>query len=331
MDGWRIPYINAFCVGVIACFGSMCLPVDASAQQYPTRPIKLIVPFPPGGPADIFARPLSEKLSIALKQPVIIENKSGATGTIGAGLVANALPDGYTLLLGTSNEITMSPSLYKNLPYDPNKAFEPITTVATFPNVLVVNADFKTKNLSEFINLARDESGKLSFASSGIGSTNDLTIVLFSSKAKVEVNRIQYKGGGPAIVDLLGGHVDALFATLPSAISQIQSGKLKALAVTGDARMPVLPDVPSFKEFGLGDVRVVAWNGVLAPANTPPEIIQLLYREINKVLLDPDFRSKVIGVGADPVSMPSSEFKALIRQDYQIWSNLIKANRIFLD
>ena len=304
---------------------------QAYGDSFPSRPIKLIVPFPPGGPADIFARSLSEKLSTAFSQAVIIENKAGATGTIGASFVANAEADGYTLLLGTSNEITMSPSLYKKIPYDPNKAFSPITTIATFPNVLVVNKNFKANNFHDFLKIARSEPIKLNFASSGIGSTNDLTTLLFSSRAKVDVNRIQYKGGGQAVVDLLGGHVDALFATLPSAIPYIKSGQLKALAVTGPLRSSALAEIPTFQELGFMDFTIVAWNGVLAPVNTPPEIIQILFTEISKVVLDPEFKAKVLRVGADPISMSPTKFQSVILQDYQMWKSVIASANIGFD
>jgi len=305
--------------------------IQAYGDTFPSKPIKLIVPFPPGGPADIFARALSEKFTTVFSQPVIIENKAGATGTIGASFVANAVPDGYTLLIGTSNEITMSPSLFKVMPYDPNKAFSPITTIATFPNVLVVNNNFKAKSFQDFLRIARSDPSGLNFASSGVGSTNDLTTLLFSSKTKIKLNRIQYKGGGQAVVDLLGGHVDALFATLPSAILYIQSGQLRALATTGPTRSSALAEIPNFPELGFTDFTVVAWNGVLAPAHTPPEIVQILYKEISKVVLDPQFKAKVISVGADPISISPKKFESIISEDYQMWSSLIKATNISLD
>ena len=304
---------------------------QSSAQTYPTKPIKLVVPFPPGGVADIIARPLAEGLTNYLGQPVVVDNKGGATGTIGASFVANAPADGYTLLLGTSNEITMSPTLFKTLPYDPNTAFTPITPVGEFPNVLVVGPSVTSKNLTEFIELIRSKPNRITFASSGTGSTNHLTAVLFANQAKLDIVNVPYRGGGPALADLLGGQVDALFATLPSAMAQIKAGKLRALAVTGNTRSAVLPEVPTIKELGLAGVVVTTWNGVLAPAKMPPRLAKQIHDAIVHVAEEPSFKEKMLAVGVEPAILTSPEFSARIKSEYEKWSVLIKRSGMTIE
>ncbi|MDB5806208.1 MAG: hypothetical protein JWN73_3530 [Betaproteobacteria bacterium] len=300
----------------------LCNASLTQAQNYPNKVIKLIVPFPPGGPADIIARPVAEKLGIALGQPVVIENRGGASGTIGAAAVTSAPPDGYTLLLGTSNEVTMSPTLYKALPYDPNTAFAPITPVADFPNLLVVRPTLAAKNFTEFVALARSQ--RLSYASSGIGSTNHLTAELFRNLAKVEINHVPYKGGGQATTDLAGGHVDALFATMPSAVALVKGNKIRAIVSTGTRRSAALPEVPTTREVGMPELVVSTWNGILAPAGTPRAIVERLHAELAKVVADPDFKEKMNGVGADPTLQTPDEFLTSIKSDYTRWAGVIK-------
>jgi tripartite-type tricarboxylate transporter receptor subunit TctC len=303
--------------------GMLLLPAASFAQGYPSRPIHLIVPFPPGGVADIIARPIAERLSKSLGQPVVVESRAGATGTLGAAFVAQAAPDGYTLLLGTTNEIAMSPTLYKSLPYDPTKAFAPVTPIAVFPNVLVVGKDIPVKTLAELIALARDKPNGLTFASSGIGSTNHLTAELFQREAGVRIQHVPYRGGGPALVDVSGGHVTAMFATLPSAVSLIQSGTVRALVVTGLHRSPILSDVPTAKESGLPDLVVTTWNGVLAPAGTPPELVERLHKALASAVADPSLKKIFAGVGAETELISPQQFTTRIRNDFDRWSAII--------
>ncbi|HTK00467.1 MAG TPA: tripartite tricarboxylate transporter substrate binding protein [Bordetella sp.] len=310
---------------------ALLFPLAASAQTYPDKPIHLIVPFPPGGVADIIARPIAEKLTTALGQSVIVENRGGATGTIGASYVARSAPDGYTLLLGTTNEIAMSPTLYSTLPYDPNKDFAPVAIVAQFPNVLVVGPTVKADKLADLTAQAKAKPKNLTFASSGQGSTNHLTAELYQNEAGVQITHIPYKGGGPALVDLTGGHVDAMFATLPSAVTLIKAGKLHALAVTGESRSAALPDVPTAKESGLPGVVVTTWNGVIAPAGTPPAIIDKLTQALKQAVADPGIQQKLAAVGAEPMYTPPQEFAGIIRDDYARWSALIKKAGIKVD
>lgn len=314
-----------------AWFAALLLPLTCLAQTYPDKPIKLIVPFPPGGVADIIARPVAEKIALSLGQPVIVENRGGATGTIGAAYVANSAPDGYTLLFGTTNEIAMSPTLYKSLPYDPTKAFAPIAVVAEFPNVLVVGAGAPAHTLADLAAQARAKPKSVTFASSGQGSTNHLTAELFQTQAKAQILHIPYKGGGPALVDLTGGHVDAMFATLPSAIPLIKGGKLRALAVTGERRSPTLPDVPTAREAGMPDLVVTTWNGVLAPAGTPPAIVERLAQALKQAADDPGIKEKLAAVGAETMSTTPQAFATQIRDDFNRWSNVIKQAGITVD
>lgn len=310
---------------------ALIFPLAAAAQTYPDKPIHLIVPFPPGGVADIIARPIAEKLSVSLGQPVIVENRGGATGTIGASFVAHSAPDGYTLLLGTTNEIAMSPTLYGTLPYEPTKDFTPVSIVAQFPNVLVVGPSVKAATLADLTAQAKTKPKGLTFASSGQGSTNHLTAELYQTEAGVKVTHIPYKGGGPALVDLTGGHVDAMFATLPSAVTLIKAGKLHALAVTGDKRSAALPDVPTMKESGLPGVFVTTWNGVIAPAGTPPAVIDKLAQALKQAVEDPGIQQKLAAVGAEPMYTPPQAFAGIVRDDYARWSALIKKAGIKVD
>ncbi len=309
----------------------LMLPTAGFAQDYPNRPIHLIIPFPPGGVADVIARPIAEKLTKSLGQPVVVESRAGATGTLGASFVAHADPDGYTLLLGTTNEIAMSPTLFKSMPYDPNTAFAPITPVAVFPNVLVVGKDVPAKTLADLIALARAKPDTLTFGSSGIGSTNHLTAEIFQREANVKIQHVPYRGGGPALIDVSGGHVTAMFATLPSAVSLIQGGTLRALAVTGSHRSAILPDVPTAKEAGLPGLVVTTWNGVLAPAGTPPQVVERLHKALAAAVADPSLKEIFASVGADTELISPPEFSARIRSDFDRWSSVIKQAGIVVE
>jgi tripartite-type tricarboxylate transporter receptor subunit TctC len=294
------------------------------AQTYPNKPVRLIIPFAPGGVADVIARPIADRLSRSLGQPVVVESRAGATGTLGAAYVAQSAPDGYTLLLGTTNEIAMSPTLYQSLPYDPRTAFAPITSVAVFPNVLVVGKDTPFKTLADLIAAAKDKPGTLTFASSGIGSTNHLSAELFKREANINILHVPYKGGGPALIDVSGGHVTAMFATLPSAVSLIQSGVIRALAVTGSHRSDILPEVPTVIEAGLPGVVVTTWNGVLAPAGTPPGLLERLHKALADAVAEPSLKAAFAAVGAETELITPQEFAARIRTDFDRWSLVIK-------
>ncbi len=296
----------------------------AHAQTYPSKSIRLIVPFPPGGPADALARPLAQKLSESLGQPVVVDNRPGATGTIGASLVAKAAADGYTLLLGTSNELTMSPGLYEKLPYHPSEDFTPLTPVIVFPNILVTHPALPPKTVTEFVALARARPGAINFATSGAGGTNHLTGELFRAVTKIKINFVPYKGGGPAVVDLMGGHVEAMFATMPSAITFVQNRKLKALFVTDQKRWRIAPDVPNAKEAGMPSVNVITWNGVLGPAGLPAAIRTRLHTEIVTAANAQDMKERMAAQAADVATTSVEEFAAMLRRDFAQWIRVIK-------
>ena len=316
-----------FVAAVFASVGSRAI----IAETYPDRPIHLIVPFPPGGPADIVARPLAEKLAAVLGQPVVVLNKAGASGTIGAAYVAKADPDGYTLLLGTSNELTMSPGLYSKLPYNPVHDFVPISTVILFPNVLVVNKDLPVHSAQDLVALTRAKSGKINYGTSGTGSTNHMTGELYRIETKVDINYVPYRGGAPAMNDLMGGRIQAMFATMPSCTGLIKGGAIRALMVTDTKRWDALPDVPSAKEAGLPDVQVISFNGVLAPAGTPAPIIKRLHDEIVKIMNTPEMKERMASqVGVASTSTPE-EFAKILSVDFEKWLAVIKRNGIHAD
>ena len=303
----------------------------ASAETYPDRPIHLVVPFPPGGPADIVARPLAERLSAVLGQPVVVLNKAGASGAIGAAFVAKADPDGYTLLLGTSNELTMSPGLYAKLPYDPIHDFAPVSTVILFPNVLVVNKDLPVHSTRDLVALTRAKPGRINYGTSGTGSTNHLTGELYRVETKVDINYVPYRGGAPAMNDLMGGRIQAMFATMPSCTGLIKGGAIRALMVTDTKRWDALPDVPSAEEAGLPDVQVISFNGVVAPAGTPAPIIKRLHDEVVKIMNTPEMKERMAAqVGVVSTSTPE-QFAEILRTDFEKWLAVIKSNDIHAD
>jgi tripartite-type tricarboxylate transporter receptor subunit TctC len=305
--------------------------MPATAGSYPDRPVHLVVPFPPGGPADIVARPLSEKLSVALGQPVVVINKSGASGTAGAAFVAKSDPDGYTLLMGTSNELTMSPGLYSQLPYDPSRDFEPITTVILFPNVLVVNKDSGVKTAQDLVAMTRASPGKISYGTSGTGSTNHLTAELYRASTKVEPNYVPYRGGAPAMADLIGGQIQAMFATMPSCAGLIKGGLIRALMVTDAKRWAAIPGVPSADEAGLPDVHVISFNGVLAPAGTPHAIVQRLHDEIVTIMNKDDMKALMSEQAGEVSTSSPEQFAKILKDDFGMWLSVIKSDGIHLD
>jgi tripartite-type tricarboxylate transporter receptor subunit TctC len=327
-----IPVRRALQLGLLVAALAAALPtMQATAGPYPDRPVHLIVPFPPGGPADIVARPLSDRLSVVLGQPVVVINKSGASGTAGAAFVAKSDPDGYTLLMGTSNELTMSPGLYSQLPYDPTRDFEPITTVILFPNVLVVNKDLAIRTAQDLVAMTRANPGKISYGTSGTGSTNHLTAELYRASTKVDLNYVPYRGGAPAMADLMGGQIQAMFATMPSCASLIKGGLIRALMVTDAKRWAAIPDVPSAKEAGLSDVHVISFNGVLAPAGTPRAIVQRLHDEIVTIMNDAAMKALMSEQAGEVSTSSPEEFAKILKDDFDMWLSVIKANGTHLD
>ena len=312
------------------------LPADTKpvARSYPDHPVHLVVPFPPGGPADIVARTLSEKLSVALGQPVIVINKSGASGTAGAAFVAKSDPDGYTLLMGTSNELTMSPGLYSRLPYDPSRDFEPISTVILFPNVLVASqrpADSGPRRV--WSRLTRSNPGKVSFGTSGTGSTNHLTTELYRASTKVDLNYVPYRGGAPALADLMGGQIQAMFATMPSSSGFIKSGSIRGLMVTDNRRWAAIPDVPSATEGGIArcPCHQLQWRAG-AGRHLAHDHVRRLHDEIVSIMRCAAAIKAAMLEQAGEVSTSSpQEFAKILKADFDMWLSVIKAYGIHID
>jgi tripartite-type tricarboxylate transporter receptor subunit TctC len=305
--------------------------VLAQAQAWPSKPIKWVVPFAPGGTTDILARTVGEKLSIALGQPVIIENKPGAGGGVGADYTAKATPDGYTIMGGTISTHAINASLYNKLPYDPVKDFVAITLIARVPNMLVVNPAIPAHNVKELIALLKANPGKYSFASSGNGTSQHLSGELFKAMAGVDMQHIPYKGSPPALQDVVGGQVAMTFDNITTAWPLAKAGKLRALAVTTAKRSAVAPDVPTLAESGLPGFEVGSWQGVFGPAGMPPEIVKRLNTEIVKILKTPEVAEKLASLGAEPVGDTTEEFTALVKAEVVKWADVVKKSGAKVD
>ena len=303
----------------------------ASAQSYPNRTIRLVVPFPAAGTTDILARAAAQKLTEAFGQSVVVDNRPGAAGNIGADLVAKSAPDGYTLLMGTVGTHAINPSLYSKMPYDHVKDFVPVVLVAGVPNVLVVNPALPVNSVADLIKLAKDKPGQINFASSGSGTSIHLSGELFKTMAGVDITHIPYKGSSPALVDLIGGQVQIMFDNLPSALPQIKAGKLRAIAVTSLKRAPVLPDVPTISESGLPGFEASSWFGVLAPAGTPAPIVARINAEVNKWLQTADARERLLSQGAEAAGGSPEQFANHIRAESEKWAKVVKASGAKVD
>lgn len=308
----------ALLVASTAAFGQA-----GSATAYPAKPVRLIVGWPPGGAADGVARPLAIKLSEALGRTVIVDNRGGATGTIGAAAVAKAAPDGYTLLLGTSNEMVLNP--YEKMPYNTVEDFAPVSMVISFPSTLVIHPSIPVKTLQQFVSFMRARPGTLNFATTGSG-TSHLSGEMLKQLTKVEFTYVAYKGGGPAIIDQVAGHVDAGFATLPASIPFVKNGKLRALMVTDARRSPAAPEIPSAAEAGVPQMVLVTWNGVLAPVGTPTAVLDRLNKDVVAVMSTPEMKERMLVHAAEVRTTSREAFAKLIREDLEKWTRLIKSS-----
>ena len=317
-------------VAVTAAFTVVPL-AQAQGPAYPKGPVTLVVPFPAGGPTDAMARVLALKLGERLGQQVVVDNKGGAGGSIAAEAVAKAAPDGQTLFFGTTGTMAINPSLYSKLRYDPVKDFAPVSLMATTMNVLVVNPEVPAKNLGELVKLAKAKPNTVSYGSAGNGSSNHLSGELLRSSAAVQITHVPYKGSAPALVDLLGGRLTMMFDTVAQQTGNIAAGKVRALAVTGPKRSPLLPDVPTAQESGLKDYDVTIWFGVLAPAGTPAPVIERLNREMVAVMSTEEMKKKMQADGAEAKPTSPAEFAALIKHDMAKWGPVVKASGATLD
>jgi len=303
----------------------------ASGETYPAKPIHFIVPYPAGGPLDTVARLLGQKVSESVRQPVIVENKPGAGGNIGADLVAKSPPDGYTILMGAVATHAINPTLYAHIPYDPVKDFAPVTQVASTPNVLVVNPSLPVASVKEFIAYAKAHPDALNFGSGSTGSAGHLAGELFKAMAGVRMVHVPYKGAGPAMQDLIGGRIQLMFDNLASSLAQMRAGRVRALAVTTAKRSALAPELPTIAESGLPCFDISTWFGVFAPGGTPRDIVERLHAEFVKALADPAVRETMLKLGAEPVGNTPAEFAAYIQSEARKYAEVIKASGARVD
>jgi tripartite-type tricarboxylate transporter receptor subunit TctC len=303
----------------------------ASAQSWPSaKPITLVVPFPAGGTTDVLARSLADKLGVALGQTIIVESKPGAGATLGADYVAKSKPDGYTLLMGAIHH-TIAPAVFRKVPYDLQKDFAPVTTVALVPNVLVVNANNPAKNVADLVAQAKAKPNQLNYGSNGNGTAQHLIGTQFENLTGIEITHIPYKGSGPLTTDLIGGQVTMSFDTITPVLPHIKSGKLKALAVTTGKRSSALPDVPTLAEAGLKGFDIGTWFGVLAPVATPKDIVARLNTEAVKIIQSPDFRKRMEEIGAEPIGNTAEQMGKQIHDDMEKFAKLVKDAKVVIE
>jgi tripartite-type tricarboxylate transporter receptor subunit TctC len=311
--------------GLVAAL-CVLLPAGAALSQtnYPDKPIRLLAGFPAGGPSDIVARLVADRLTEALGKPVVVEDVTGAGGNIATDRVAKAAPDGHTLLMATSGMIVVNPSLYARLAFDPIKDLVPIVEICVQPNFLVIHNDVPAKSVAELVALARAQPGKLTFASGGVGTSNHLSGELFKSMARIDIQHVPYRGVSVAVPDLLAGRINMAFLVAPAALPLVRDGRLRAFAVSSLKRSPAAPDLPTMAEQGFPGFDATAWYALMAPAGTPPEIIDRLQRDMARILAQPDFRKKLDDVGMELTSRTPAQFAAAIKVEAVQWAKVIK-------
>ncbi len=312
-------------LGLALLFCAVSLhPLQAGAQSFPEHPIKLISPWPPGGSNDTFSRLIASRLVKPLGQPVIVENRPGATGTLGVGQVARAPADGYTIVMGSSPTHATAAAIYPTLPYDPVRDFAPVTMVGTVSNVLVVHPTVPAKTVQELIALARQNPGQLTFSSSGNGSSQHLSGEMFKVMTAVDMLHVPYKGAAPAVADILAGHVKLGFHNMPDVVPHLKSGGLRAIAVTAAKRAAALPDVPTIAESGVPGYAAEVWFGVFAPAGTPRPVVDRLHAEISKALADPEIKEKLESLGNEVSGIGPDAFSAYVKTEVSRWADIVK-------
>ena len=302
-----------------------------AAQSFPNKPLRLVVPFPPGGPTDIVARPFAQMLSEAFGQQVIVDNRGGAGGSIGADAVAKAAPDGYTLLMGTVGTHAINPSLYRKLPYDANKDFAALGLVASAPVAVVVHPGAAYASVAELIAAAKKQPGAINFGSAGNGTPGHLTGEMFAKAAGIELRHVPYKGSAPALTDLLGGQIALMFDPVQSVLQHVKGGKLRALAVSSRQRSPVLPQVPTLIEAGLKDFEATAWWAVYAPAALPPALLAMLSGEVDKVVRSDAFKDKLVHLGVQPAGAMREPFAEFQRSELAKWGRAVQSSGVVLE
>jgi len=326
------PAIQTCCAALFSAAAAMLtIAVPAQAADYPSRPVTLVVAFPPGGPSDVLARIVGKKMEELLRQPFVIENKPGAGGNIAADFVAHAKADGYTLLMGNNSILATNESLYKKLTYSPQKDLMPITLIGTQANILVVNPNVPAHSLKELIALCKAQPGKINFASSGYGAAAHLAGELFKAEAQVDIVHVPYKGAAPALQDVIGGRDQMMFATAASVLGHIKGGKVRALAVTTLKRTAAMPDLPTMDEAGLKGFDASTWHGLVAPAATPPQAVATLHDAAVKALHDAGVQASLGRLGVDIVGGTPDEFKAYIAAEIPKWTAIVKASGATMD
>ena len=304
---------------------------NAQTVSFPDRPVTIVVPFPPGGGTDAGARLIAQKLSTRWGQSVIIDNKAGASGMVGSEYVSRAKPDGYTLLIGNIGTFSINPSLYKKMPYDPDKAFVPVSMIAELPYFLLVTPSLKANNVKEFIAFAKANPGAVTYASSGSGSGPHLAGEMFEKATGLDMMHVPYKGGGPAAADVMAGHVNMYFSTVLESIGSVKSGKLKALGASSLVRSPAMPELPTIAESGVPGFDAASWIGIAAPAGTPPALVDKIAADIKVVISEQDTKQTLIQQGATPMPLTPTAFKARIESDRQRYAKVIKDGNVQVD
>jgi tripartite-type tricarboxylate transporter receptor subunit TctC len=300
----------------------------ARAADWPTRPVRLVIPFPPGGSTDILGRSIAQRLQEVLGQPFVVDNKPGAGGSIGATEVARAAPDGYTLLMGHIGTLAINPSLYPNLAYDPLKSFTPVALIARVPNVLVVNPAVPARDVQQLIALAKAKPGALRYASGGNGSAAHIAMEYFKLRTQTDIGHIPYRGTSPAVADVMGGQVEIIMTGVPAVLQQVKAGKLRALAVSSKARVASMPDLPTIAASGVPDFEAIQWYGLVAPARTPPAVIALLNAEVDRALQTPALKARLDAEGAEAAPTTPEAFGAMIESEIARWKPVIEQSRM---
>ena len=330
MNSNRRPLVMTLLPGMAVLALTLATALPALAE-FPDRSIKIIVPYPPGGTSDLLARVVAPRLGERLKQTVVIENRAGAGGVIGSAVVAKSPADGYTLLLGTIATHGILPVLQKPAPYDAVKDFAPVTLLASTPNVLVANPSAPVRNLADLLALARAKPGSVNFGSTSLGGSPHMSGELLKTMAQIDIVHVPYKGGGPMLIDLMGGQIPVGFDNLPSSINHIRAGKIRALAVTTAKRWPGAPEIPTMAEAGVPGYEATAWFGLLAPANTPKPIVELLQRHVAAILRQPEVEKMLLEQGAEPVGNTPDEFARLIAAELQKWNKVVAVTGVKLE